>query len=162
MREMPRLTPLHIKLAKNAFMTNLKSAKSSTSSYTHIDLFTFLLIGDFYQIWLQMSKYTKHCEKSKNLHFCQYLSFSVWFPVSFKHWRTNTCGSFPQHSKNSKYYIEKNLVLVSMNMNFSSVTNGVVTTYCIIWYITAVHICSGCFMCYINRTFRLHFFKTSE
>jgi hypothetical protein len=52
MREMPRFTPLHTKLAKSAFMatTNLKSAESSTFSYTHIDLFTFFHIGDFYQI----------------------------------------------------------------------------------------------------------------
>ncbi len=29
----------------------------------------------------------EHFAKSKNLFFCQYLSFSVWFPLSLKHWR---------------------------------------------------------------------------
>ncbi len=28
----------------------------------------------------------KHLAKSKKLFFCQYLSFSVWFPLSLKHW----------------------------------------------------------------------------
>jgi hypothetical protein len=28
----------------------------------------------------------KHFAKSKKLFFCQYLSFSVWFPLSLKHW----------------------------------------------------------------------------
>ncbi len=28
----------------------------------------------------------KHFAKRKKLFFCQYLSFSVWFPLSLKHW----------------------------------------------------------------------------
>ncbi len=42
----------------------------------------------------------KHFAKSKKLFFCQYLSFSVWFPLSLKHWspqmynRTFFCWQF--------------------------------------------------------------------
>ncbi len=40
---------------------------------------------------------SKHFAKSKTLFFCQYLSFSVWFPLSLKHWSPLTYN----HEKNT-------------------------------------------------------------
>ncbi len=60
---------------------------------THIDIFqekNFLgRNSTFGNLKMQMRKKLyifKHFAKSKKLFFCQYLSFSVWFPLSLKHW----------------------------------------------------------------------------
>jgi hypothetical protein len=60
---------------------------------THIDIFqekNFLGHNStFCNLKMQMRKKLyifKHFAKSKKLFFCQYLSFSVWFPLSLKHW----------------------------------------------------------------------------
>ncbi len=60
---------------------------------THIDIFQVKnFLGHNSTFWIlkmQMRKKLyifKHFAKSKKLFFCQYLSFSVWFPLSLKHW----------------------------------------------------------------------------
>ncbi len=59
----------------------------------HIDIFQEKKFwghnSTFYNLKMQMRKKLyifKHFAKSKKLFFCQYLSFSVWFPLSLKHW----------------------------------------------------------------------------
>ncbi len=60
---------------------------------THIDIFQEKKClghySTFCNLKMQMRKKLyifKHFAKSKKLFFCQYLSFSVWFPLSLKHW----------------------------------------------------------------------------
>jgi hypothetical protein len=60
---------------------------------THIDIFQEKnCLGHnstFCNLKMQMRKKLyifKNFAKSKKLFFCQYLSFSVWFPLSLKHW----------------------------------------------------------------------------
>ncbi len=60
---------------------------------THSDTFQEKIIlghnSTFCNLKMQMRKKLyifKHFAKSKKSFFCQYLSFSVWFPLSLKHW----------------------------------------------------------------------------
>ncbi len=60
---------------------------------THIDIFQQKIFwghnSTFCNLKMQMRKKLyifKHFAKSKKLFFWQYLSFSVWFPLSLKHW----------------------------------------------------------------------------
>jgi hypothetical protein len=60
---------------------------------THFDIFQEKIFlghnSTFCNLKMQMRKKLyifKHFAKSKQLFFCQYLSFSVWFPLSLKHW----------------------------------------------------------------------------
>ncbi len=60
---------------------------------THIDIFQEKnFLGHYSTFWiLKMQMRNKlyifrHFAKSKKLFFCQYLSFSVWFSLSLKHW----------------------------------------------------------------------------
>ncbi len=43
----------------------------------------------------------KHFARSKKLFFCQYLSFSVWFPLSLKHWSPLLYSTVPVQKPNS-------------------------------------------------------------
>ncbi len=63
---------------------------------THIDIFKkknfwviIALFAYFLHTFCKCEKKLyifKHFAKNKKLFFCQYLSFSVWFPLSLKHW----------------------------------------------------------------------------
>ncbi len=51
----------------------------------------WVIISLFANFKCNAKKYIfKHFAKSKKLFFCQYLSFSVWFPLSLKHWSSLT------------------------------------------------------------------------
>ncbi len=60
---------------------------------THIDIFQEKIFlghnSTFCNLKMRMRKKLyifKHFAKSKKLFFSKYLSFSVWFPINFKHW----------------------------------------------------------------------------
>ena len=66
---------------------------------THIDIFQEKNFwghnSTFCNLKMEMQKKLyifKHFAKSKKLFFCQYLSFSVWFPLSLKHWSPLVCN----------------------------------------------------------------------
>ncbi len=89
----------------------LKSAKNSALFwYPNWYFSRKKILGHYSTVWiLKMQMRNKlyifrHFAKSKKLFFCQYLSFSVWFPLSLKHWSPRNIYPLIWFFRNFEHY----------------------------------------------------------